>query len=168
MTTDMNTLTTYLDNRAECRLPRWEELPDLDLYMDQVESLINRYLDYHTKEKMLTRSMVNNYVKFKVMPAPVKKKYTREHLAYLIVICQLKQVMPLSSVAEIIRTGIETDGMEMFYRQFCAINDRAVAASVEQARQAVEQGDSALSLVLTKALEAQADIAVTEALLELE
>ena len=167
MTEDVEKLTAYLDSRTEHRLPRWEELPDLDLYMDQVESLVNRYLEYHTKEKMLTRSMVNNYVKFKVMPAPVKKKYNREHLAYLIVICLLKQVMPLSAVAEVIRLGTENDGVEGFYRKFCTINDRVVEASLAQARRSAEQGDSVLGLVLTVAMEAQAEMTLSEAIMEL-
>lgn len=167
MTQDVEKLTAYLDSRTERRLPRWEELPDLDLYMDQVESLVNRYLEYHTKEKMLTRSMVNNYVKFKVMPAPVKKKYNREHLAYLIVICLLKQVMPLSSVSEVLRAGIASDGVEGFYRKFCTINDHVVEASISQARRSAEQGDSVLGLVLTVAMEAQAEMTLTEAIMEL-
>ena len=77
---------------AKRTLPRCNELPDLELYMDQVTSLIGRYLK---DDRELTASMVNNYVKHKAMPAPVRKKYTREHLAYLIVICTLKPVLPI-------------------------------------------------------------------------
>ena len=71
------------------KLPRWDELPDLDLYMDQVLSLIHRYLgpEESPDGKGLTSSMVNHYVKMHIMPPPEKKKYNRIHLAYLIAIC---------------------------------------------------------------------------------
>ena len=53
-------------------LPRWEELPDMDLYRDQVITLIERYLSFlaNDDEKIITTSMINNYVKWKMMPAP--------------------------------------------------------------------------------------------------
>ena len=86
MTKENAGLQEHLQIQSEKTLPKWEELPDIELYMDQVIALTNRYLGNRTKEKMLTSSMVNNYVKMKVMRAPVKKKYTRVHLIYLIVI----------------------------------------------------------------------------------
>ena len=60
------------------RLPRWEELPDLELYMDQVLSLIRKYLLPYSgfDDNGLTASMVNNYVKAGILPAPVKKLST--------------------------------------------------------------------------------------------
>ena len=84
------------ERMADYRLPRWEELPDLELYMDQVLSLVERYLgDYPGfEERRLTASMVNNYVKMGVMPPPVKKRYSRVHLAYLLMICLLKAALP--------------------------------------------------------------------------
>ena len=65
-------------------LPRWEELPDMDLYMDQVVTLLNEYLKpFHAKdqEKMVTSTMINNYVKHGIVSPPVKKKYTKNHVA---------------------------------------------------------------------------------------
>ena len=77
-------------------LPTWEELPDLELYMDQVVSLVIRYVNLQPhsalKDSILTASAVNNYVRLKLIPPPVKKRYSRIHLAYLIVICCLKGV----------------------------------------------------------------------------
>lgn len=57
-------------------LPRWEELPDIELYMDQVISLVGKYLTPilpKQEQALLTKSMVNNYVKLELIPAPVKK-----------------------------------------------------------------------------------------------
>ena len=90
-------LKSTCETLAKRTLPRWNELPDLELYMDQVTSLVGRYLK---DDRELTASMVNNYVKHKAMPAPVRKKYTREHLAYLVVICTLKPVLPISTIRQ--------------------------------------------------------------------
>ena len=72
----------------EHALPGWEAFPSLELYMDQVIALINQYLevfeaDREEKDYVVTAAMVNNYVKMKIVPAPVKKRYTKVHLAYL-------------------------------------------------------------------------------------
>ena len=61
-----NALERWINEIAEIHLPRWDELPELDLYMDQVVTLVERYLNplmSQSKEKLLTKSMVNNYVK---------------------------------------------------------------------------------------------------------
>ena len=81
-----------LEELGQRRLPAWEELPDLALYMDQVLSLTARYLPGGA-DKALTAAMVNNYTKNGLLPRAVGKKYNREHLAYLTAICVLKRVM---------------------------------------------------------------------------
>lgn len=89
---------------AHHSIPKWSDLPEIDLYMDQVIALMEKYLsDTLAQEtKLITRSMINNYVKLGIMPAPIKKKYSREHLAYLVIICSLKQVMPISNIKAMI------------------------------------------------------------------
>ena len=82
---------TYLNNY---RLPAWEQIPDLGLYMEQVIALLRQYLDYLPPElkdeEFITAAAINNYVRTKIMPEPVKKRYYRIHIAYLLVICTLK------------------------------------------------------------------------------
>ena len=93
---------------APYRLPRYEEMPDILLYMDQVLSLMERYLSgLHVDPKTLTASMVNNYVKMGAVPSPEKKKYGREHLCHLMMICLLKSVMPIPSITALIVQGKE-------------------------------------------------------------
>ena len=106
----------------EVHLPRWEELPDIDLYMDQVMTLMDRYLGVllnKQDEKIITPAMVNNYVKLNLIPAPTKKQYNRVHLAYLIAITILKQVVAIKEV----RTGIlyqaHLSGTRNAYNLFC-------------------------------------------------
>ena len=102
-------------------LPRWNELPDFGLYMDQVISLMERYLGAPASpaDKGLTASMVNNYVKTGMVPAPVKKRYGRLQLACLIVICALKPVLPLSVIKEILTDKFGQNDAGALYDRFC-------------------------------------------------
>ncbi|GFH41073.1 DUF1836 domain-containing protein [Lactococcus insecticola] len=118
-------------------LPRWDSLPDIDLYMDQVISLVTKYLapiiTTHD-QALLTKSMVNNYVKLELVPAPVKKKYTRVHLAFLIAITLLKQVLTIPEI----RTGIvyqgRVSGTHEAYNLFCDAQEHALKIIGRQAQ----------------------------------
>lgn len=91
------------------KLPAWDELPTLELYMDQVVIVLNDYLGMYAagEDKTVTQAMINNYVKQKLIPPPVKKKYSRVHLALLMIICTLKQTLNISVVKEMLRLGTE-------------------------------------------------------------
>ncbi|WHZ31789.1 DUF1836 domain-containing protein [Desemzia incerta] len=112
-------------------LPRWDDLPDIDLYMDQVITLIENYLmifnPTHDK-KIITSSMVNNYVKLKVIPKPIKKKYTKKHLAYLIAISILKQVITIPEVRDGIVYQASVSGIREAYNLFCCEQEYALKA----------------------------------------
>ena len=100
----------FESRRENCRLPRWEDLPDIELYMDQVITLMGKYFEkFSSKEEaLLTPSMINNYVKNNIIPAPVKKKYSRTHLFRLIIICVMKQVLPINDIGALIETMLKT------------------------------------------------------------
>ncbi len=104
-------------------IPRWNELPEIDLYLDQVVSYLEKYLEQYnvTKEdKIITKTMINNYVKLGIMPAPEKKKYSREHIAYLMVICVLKQVYSINDIGKLISLTIQYFELSKAYNRFCA------------------------------------------------
>ena len=109
----------YLDS---FRLPEWENIPDVGLYMEQVINLLKQYLDYLPpelkEEQFITASTINNYVRTKVMPEPVKKRYYREHIAYLIIICTLKQTLSIALIHRIIPTGLQREEVEAVYRSY--------------------------------------------------
>ena len=65
--------------------------------------------------------MINNYVKHGMMPAPVKKKYSREHVAYLIIICSLKQALPISDIKELIERRVKRTSIEETLNYFNAL-----------------------------------------------
>lgn len=157
----------YLRTQARKTLPSWQELPDIELYMDQLTGLVNRYLGNTAKDRMLTPSMVNNYVKMKVMPAPVKKKYSRTHLMYLIVICILKQVMPLSDVDTVLRDGLDQESPEEFYENLRGLYQAAFRDAADLAGQLQTQGTSSGRITLALALKAHAEQALVQEILEL-
>ena len=64
--------------------------------------------------------MINNYVKLGIMPAPEKKKYSKEHIAYLIVICVLKQVYSINDIGKLISLTIKYFELSKAYNRFCA------------------------------------------------
>ena len=110
------------DMFTKYHMPRWDELPDLDLYLDQVVNYLEKYLINYTankEDKIITKTMINNYVKQGVMPAPNKKKYNREHLAYLLVIGILKQVYSINDIGKLIALTIEHYELKKAYNRFC-------------------------------------------------
>lgn len=111
-------------NLNSIHLPRWHELPDIPIYMDQLVTLVERYtLPFKlgsSNQHLITSAMINNYVKKKWILPPEKKKYDRRHLAKLIIITTLKQSFDMS----IIQKGIATqqgEGVDyrINYDQFC-------------------------------------------------
>lgn len=155
---------------AQIKLPRWGELPDLELYMDQVLGLMERYLGPCPgfDGKGLTASMVNNYVKLGIMPAPVKKKYTREHLAHLIIICILKASLPIAEIRQLIAGELEHMSLDALYDRFCGMFELTGCAAADSVgRQIGERGGSAdaLDAILSSALRAQAEQSLARNLL---
>ena len=104
-------------------IPRWNELPEIDLYLDQVVNYLEKYLAQYSvnkEDKIITKTMINNYVKQGIMPAPEKKKYSRAHIAYLMVICVLKQVYSISDIGKLISLTIQYFELSKAYNRFCA------------------------------------------------
>ena len=78
------------------KLMRWQEMPDFEIYSDQLLTIVNQELSFFPME--VTNSMINNYVKQKVMPLPVKKKYQKIHIARLIVLSLLKTAYSIEEI----------------------------------------------------------------------
>ena len=104
------------------RCPRWEELPDLELYADQMVNYVEKHLsvlDIEGEGRLITASMINNYVKMKLIPAPVKKKYGTRQLARLIVVCTLKRDFSISELSKMITIELEHFENRVAYNLFC-------------------------------------------------
>ena len=125
----------YLDS---FRLPAWEEIPDFGLYMEQVITLLKDYLDYLPPElkdeQFITASTINNYVRMHVMPEPVKKRYYRRHIAYLIIILTLKQSLNIALIQKIIPMGLEESEVAKIYDTYALRHRQAAQYFMEQVR----------------------------------
>ena len=110
----------YIKEILEFHLPRFNELPDIDLYMYQVLNIIENSLiifSSENDENIITKSMINNYVKQNVIEKPFKKRYKKFHVAYLIIISILKKVLSISEISKIINN--QDYEVEEFYNMFC-------------------------------------------------
>ncbi|MBQ1411250.1 MAG: DUF1836 domain-containing protein [Oscillospiraceae bacterium] len=126
---------TYLNNY---RLPAWEQIPDLGLYMEQVIVLLRQYLDYLPpelkEEEFITSAAINNYVRTKIMPEPIKKRYYRIHIAYLLVICTLKQGLSIALIRNLLPSGHSEAEICKFYTNYAARHALSASYFVQQVR----------------------------------
>ena len=121
-------------------LPRWNELPNVDLYLDQVVNLINStlspyiFLNNDKKKEniqVLTKTMINNYVKNNLIEAPEKKLYSKIQLAKLFVICILKQVYSMQDISTLISIALENTSAEEKYNRFCDLFEECLSCTFE-------------------------------------
>lgn len=98
-------------------LPSWNEFPNIDLYMDQVFTYLDRELEplkINNEDKILTTSMINNYVKGNLIKAPDHKKYNKEHLNRLLIISSLKQILSISSIEGLLNNHNKKESEELY------------------------------------------------------
>lgn len=115
MTADFTSFPDMLDELlgqlTSSSMLRSGDVPDIDLYMDQVTSFMDSHLgSFHSSsepEKLLTKTMINNYTKNKLLPPPNKKKYSRDHLLLLTMIYYLKNIMSLQDIQALFSPLVE-------------------------------------------------------------
>ncbi len=171
-------LEQWLNRLEKFDLPDWDDLPQLDLYMDQVILLLTRYLaplDRCGEEKAITASIINNYVRMKVMPPPVKKRYSRVHLAYLVMICTLKQSLSISCIQRMLPEEHGEEAARALYRSFvrqyraavkflCSLPFQRGEVVVESGAHLDLEGDA--GMVTTAAIFTTLSKSLTESLLQ--
>ncbi|HFI0107432.1 TPA: DUF1836 domain-containing protein [Streptococcus suis] len=101
-------------------IPYWHELPDLDLYLDQVLLYVNQTTTSSEllEQKSLTASMINNYVKHKQIEKPIKKKYQKQQVARLIALSILKNVFSIQEVSQTLQLLLQSSNSETLYNHF--------------------------------------------------
>lgn len=107
------------------------DIPDIDLYMDQVTTFMETKLSAYKRskdDKILTKTMINNYAKAKLFPAPVKKKYNRNHLMLLVIIYHLKSVLSINDIDILLKpitteltSNTKSKTLEVVYSNFLII-----------------------------------------------
>lgn len=101
------------------RLPRYNEIPNMGLYLEQATKYICEYLE-PLGEYSLTPSMISNYVKKGLIANPVKKQYSREQIAYLFFIAVAKSVLSLDALTGFIKLQQRTYPLPKAYNYFCS------------------------------------------------
>ena len=121
----------WKDKSSNYNMPKYKDLPDIELYMDQVIALMEKYWsssdEKYDDKKFVTPSMINNYVKLGIIEPPIKKKYSKEHIAKLIIICTLKRTLSISVIKNIISKLLSKMSIEklydMFIQDYCELKD---------------------------------------------
>ncbi len=114
----MNELNQLLALLQVFKTPSYDKLPEIDLYMDQVLTYIKKNLPpfKETDKDILTASMINNYVKDRVIKNPVDKKYDKEAIASLIMVANLKRVLPIQDIKSILSNPNEIEKLYAVYQ----------------------------------------------------
>ena len=92
-----------------------EQIPNIDLYMDQVTTFMDEHLEKakrYPEDKILTKTMINNYAKNNLLPPPVKKKYTKEHMLLLIYIYYFKNMLAFNDIEALFQPITEEHFMD--------------------------------------------------------
>ena len=102
-----------------------KDIPDLDLYMDQIMTLFETHLANNKKneeDKLLTKTMINNYSKAKVITPVIGKKYTKEQIIQMLIIYQLKNNLSIQEIKELLTPIYESDtDLSLLYDHFIDI-----------------------------------------------
>ena len=135
--------------------PKWEDIPNIDLYLDQVLLYVNQVCAPISpdKDKGLTASMVNNYVKHGYLTKPDKKKYQRKQIARLIAITTLKSVFSIQEIAQTLNTLQTQASSDQLYDAFVDYMNHEIDPEnpiIQTSCQTVKLYHQALDLILIK------------------
>ena len=101
ITDTKDVLKSILANISQINYVKPEDIPNIDLYMDQVTTFMDEHLrssKRYEDDKVLTKTMINNYAKNNLLPPPVKKKYSKEHVLVMIFIYYYKNILSIKDI----------------------------------------------------------------------
>lgn len=153
-----------------------EEIPDLEIYMDQLTTYLDKRLSFYSREAeapFITRSMVNNYSKARLLPPPVSKRYSRIHMMVLSLICQLKRLFTIQDLGRLLAPVSQEKQTEGLYRLFLEAQREVFARTPEMTKELLAprdgEGDGLeekSALVVQLAVRAQRDLLLAERILD--
>ncbi len=168
------TLEDWLNELNNFSFKKYEELPDIDLYMDQVVNFLEKQIKiFQTSslDKQITSSMINNYVKGEVVAAPISKKYNKEHLASIEEVITLKQVLSIAEVKQILNTRYTGEAVKGdIFNAFNELQTEKISSIVSEAFKHLNDIDdndtnALIDLALDFALSATAYINISKKIL---
>lgn len=98
-------LESIMESLSKMEYVKSSQIPSIDLYMDQVLTFMNSYLKdakRYEDDKIMTKTMINNYAKNRLIPAPDKKKYSKEHIMVLMFIYYFKNILSIGDIQNIL------------------------------------------------------------------
>ena len=115
-------LNSILESLERIEYIKAEDIPNIDLYMDQVTTFMDKKLRatvrYPGEDKILTKTMINNYAKNHLLPSPDKKRYNKEHLARFLMICVLKRVLSIAKIKTLFDDLFDKNSVRDIYEIF--------------------------------------------------
>ena len=124
-------LNSILSSISRIDYIRPNEIPNIDLYMDQVTTFMEEQLKRtkrYEEDKILTKTMINNYAKNNLLPPPVKKKYSKEHVLVMIFIYYFKNILSIKDIESVLtpiteKTFDKEESLDMtsVYEEICQI-----------------------------------------------
>lgn len=100
-----NYISSILESLSRIDYIKLEDIPNIELYMDQITTFMNTQLEAskrYPNDKILTKTMINNYTKNDLLPPPVKKKYSKEHILVLIFIYYFKNILSINDIQNLL------------------------------------------------------------------
>lgn len=122
-----------------------DDIPNIDLYMDQVTTFMERQLSStrrYEQDKILTKTMINNYAKNNLLPPPVKKKYTKEHVLILIFIYYFKNILSIKDIEALLQPLTkkyfhkdDSFNLTSIYEEVCSMEKADVEPLMEEIKE---------------------------------
>lgn len=161
----MSSLSELSETLRTQRPERWENFPDLDLYMDQIIAYLRRQSIRFDDEDCITSAMINNYIKAGLLPRASGKRYGRSHIAMLTAIAAFKQILSVSDVKFLVpgRAEISEEEQQLHYEHYLTYLDEALH-SVADALPESEEEDELLKTAARFTLQAYANKIAAEQL----
>ena len=148
-------IKTLLENLKRIDYIKPEELPNIDLYMDQVTTFMDKHLESskrYSEDKLLTKTMINNYTKNNLLPSPNKKKYSKDHMYLLIFIYYMKNILSINDIQSILTPvtekffGEEGEiGLEDIYKEIFSLGTEQSSAIAKDVIRKYQNSKDALA-----------------------
>ena len=132
-----------------------DEIPNIDLYMDQVTTFMEKGLSptkRYEEDKILTKTMINNYAKNNLLPPPLKKKYSREHMIVLIFIYYFKNILSIRDIEQLLQPLTEkhfhTDAplqIDQIYQEVCELEKIQIPDLKEELQKIYQKSEESFS-----------------------
>lgn len=153
MTIDTNdVLNSIIESLSRIDYIHAGDVPNIDLYMDQVTTFMDAQLSStkrYEEDKILTKTMINNYAKNNLLPPPVKKKYSREHVLLLIFIYYFKNILSIKDIETLLKPitekyfhNGESISLTSIYEEICSMEKTQIEPLQEEIKQTYARSES--------------------------